>query len=72
MGDPVADTGSTFTCLNPKILGGDSIAVAPMCDWRVSTRQSCQGITAVARTKPHQDARLDLETKAKRLLDKAA
>lgn len=31
-----------------------------------------QGITAVARTKPHQDARLDLETKAKRLLDKAA
>lgn len=28
-----------------------------------------QGITAVARDKPHQDARLDLETRAKRLLD---
>jgi len=31
-----------------------------------------QGITAVARTKEHQDARLDLEQRAKRLLDKAA
>jgi len=31
-----------------------------------------QGITAVARAKPHQDARLDLEGKAKRLLDRAA
>jgi hypothetical protein len=31
-----------------------------------------QGITAVARDKPHQDARLDLETRAKRLLDWAA
>jgi len=31
-----------------------------------------QGITAVARTKPHQDARLDLETRAKKLLDRAA
>jgi hypothetical protein len=31
-----------------------------------------QGITAVARTKPHQDARLDLETRAKTLLDRAA
>jgi hypothetical protein len=30
-----------------------------------------QGITAVARNKPHQDARLDLETRAKRLLDRA-
>ncbi|MBC7907105.1 MAG: DUF932 domain-containing protein [Rhodospirillaceae bacterium] len=30
-----------------------------------------QGITAVARTKEHQDARLDLEQRAKRLLDKA-
>jgi hypothetical protein len=29
-----------------------------------------QGITAVARDKPHQDARLDLETRAKRLLDR--
>jgi hypothetical protein len=28
-----------------------------------------QGITAVARDKPHQDARLDLETRAKKLLD---
>ena len=31
-----------------------------------------QGITALARTKPHQDARLDLEAKAKKLLDRAA
>jgi hypothetical protein len=31
-----------------------------------------QGITAVARTKPHQDARLDMETKAKKLLGQAA
>jgi hypothetical protein len=30
-----------------------------------------QGITAVARDKPHQDARLDLETRAKKLLDRA-
>jgi hypothetical protein len=31
-----------------------------------------QGITAVARTKPHQDARLDLEARAKKLFDRAA
>src|ERR1700758_4896123 len=31
-----------------------------------------QGITAVARDKPHQDARLDMESKAKKLLDRAA
>lgn len=31
-----------------------------------------QGITAVARDKPHQDARLDMEAKAKKLLDHAA
>lgn len=31
-----------------------------------------QGITAVARTKPHQDARLELEGRAKKLLDRAA
>ena len=31
-----------------------------------------QGITAVARDKSHQDARLDLEARAKRLLDRAA
>ena len=31
-----------------------------------------QGITAVARDKPHQDARLDLETRAKKLLDRVA
>ena len=31
-----------------------------------------QGITAAARDKPHQDARLDLEDRAKRLLDRAA
>lgn len=31
-----------------------------------------QGITAVARTKPHQDTRLDMEAKAKKLLDRAA
>ena len=31
-----------------------------------------QGITAVARDKSHQDARLDLEGRAKRLLDRAA
>ena len=31
-----------------------------------------QGITAVARGKPHQDARLDLEGRAKLLLDRAA
>lgn len=31
-----------------------------------------QGITAVARTKTHQDARLDLEARAKKLFDRAA
>ena len=31
-----------------------------------------QGITALARDKPHQDARLDMEAKAKKLLDRAA
>ena len=31
-----------------------------------------QGITAVARDKPHQDARLEMEAKAKKLLDRAA
>ncbi len=31
-----------------------------------------QGITAVARDKTHQDARLDLEARAKKLLDHAA
>jgi hypothetical protein len=31
-----------------------------------------QGITAVARDKPHQDARLDLEAKAKKLPDRVA
>lgn len=31
-----------------------------------------QGITALAQDKPHQDARLDLEAKAKKLLDRAA
>ena len=31
-----------------------------------------QGITAGARDKPHQDARLDMEAKAKKLLDRAA
>ena len=31
-----------------------------------------QGITALARGKPHQDARLELEHHAKRLLDRAA
>jgi hypothetical protein len=31
-----------------------------------------QGITAVARDKPHQDARLDLEARAKKLLDRTA
>ena len=31
-----------------------------------------QGITAIARDKPHQDARLDMEGKAKKLLDRAA
>ena len=31
-----------------------------------------QGITAVARDKPHQDARLDMEAKAKKLFDRAA
>ncbi|OJX78557.1 DUF932 domain-containing protein [Magnetospirillum sp. 64-120] len=30
-----------------------------------------QGITAIARDKPHQDARLDLESRAKKLLDRA-
>ena len=29
-----------------------------------------QGITALARDKPHQDARLDMEGKAKKLLDR--
>jgi hypothetical protein len=29
-----------------------------------------QGITAVARNRPHQDARLDLEARAKKLLDR--
>jgi hypothetical protein len=31
-----------------------------------------QGITAIARDKPHQDARLDLEARAKKLLDRGA
>ena len=31
-----------------------------------------QGITAVARDKPHQDARLDLEARAKKLLDRVS
>ncbi len=31
-----------------------------------------QGITAVARDKTHQVARLDLEARAKKLLDRAA
>ncbi len=31
-----------------------------------------QGITAIARDKTHQDARLDLEAQAKKLLDRAA
>jgi hypothetical protein len=31
-----------------------------------------QGITALARTKPHQDARLELEGKARVLLERAA
>src|SRR4029453_3914821 len=31
-----------------------------------------QGITAVARDKPHQDARLDFEARAKKLLDRTA
>lgn len=31
-----------------------------------------QGITAVARDKTHQDARLDMEAKAKKLFDRAA
>jgi hypothetical protein len=31
-----------------------------------------QGITAIARTKTHQDARLDLEARAKKLFDRAA
>ena len=30
-----------------------------------------QGITAIARAKPHQDARLELEGKAKALLERA-
>jgi hypothetical protein len=32
---------------------------------------SVQGITAVARGKAHQDARLELERKARRLMDRA-
>jgi hypothetical protein len=31
-----------------------------------------QGITAIARDKPHQDARLELESRAKKLLDRVA
>ena len=31
-----------------------------------------QGITAAARDKPHQDARLEMEGKAKKLLDRVA
>ena len=31
-----------------------------------------QGITAIARDKPHQDVRLELEQRAKKLLDRAA
>lgn len=31
-----------------------------------------QGITALARSKQHQDARLDMERKAKNLLDRVA
>ena len=38
----------------------------------VSVFDFVQGITAVARAKPHQDARLDMEGRAKKLLDQAA
>ncbi len=38
----------------------------------VSIFDFVQGITAVARAKPHQDARLELEGKAKALLERAA
>jgi len=31
-----------------------------------------QGITALARAKSHQDSRLDLENKAKKLMERAA
>ena len=31
-----------------------------------------QGITALARTKSHQDSRLDLESKARKLMERAA
>jgi hypothetical protein len=38
----------------------------------VEGRGACvQGITAVARGKAHQDARLELEGKAKRLMERA-
>ncbi|WP_033964792.1 hypothetical protein [Sphingomonas sp. Ant H11] len=42
------------------------------CDCKESIFDFVQGITAVARDKPHQDARLELEGKAKKLLDRAA
>jgi hypothetical protein len=38
----------------------------------VSIFDFVQGITAVARNKPHQDARLDLESRAKKLLGRVA
>ncbi|OZA92249.1 MAG: hypothetical protein B7X76_00510, partial [Azorhizobium sp. 39-67-5] len=38
----------------------------------VSVFDFVQGIAAVARAKPHQDARLDLEGRARKLLDRAA
>jgi hypothetical protein len=38
----------------------------------VSVWDFCQGITAVARSVPHQDSRLDLETIASKLMKKAA
>jgi hypothetical protein len=37
----------------------------------VSVFDFVQGITALARSKPHQDARLELEGKAKHLLGRA-
>ncbi|APH55087.1 Hypothetical protein GbCGDNIH9_8726 [Granulibacter bethesdensis] len=39
---------------------------------RIKIFDFVQDITVVARDKPHQDGRLDMEAKAKKLLDRAA
>ncbi len=54
----------------------DRPAPGPLAGLRVlavdNEESIVQGITALARSKAHQDARLELEGKAKQLLERAA